>query len=156
MPRKQNREGKMPYALRQVEAGATVAKVARKMGVSTATYYAWKKRYGGFGVGNQRKLRQIQEEVCRLEQLVAALSQDKQMLQEAVSKKWTARQKARAGGQDASFFRCQRATYLRSIAFGSQYAALQAAVPGLHTRPRNNAATFWLLAGAARRSTEPS
>ena len=87
MQRKQNSEDKIVYALRQVEAGATVAEVTRKMGVSTATYYAWKKRYGGFGVSELRKLKQLEEEVRRLKQLVADLSLDKHMLQEVVAKK---------------------------------------------------------------------
>ena len=43
------------YAQRQVEAGATVAEGTRKMGLSTATFYAWKKRYGGFGISELRK-----------------------------------------------------------------------------------------------------
>ena len=77
MQRKQNSEEKIVYALRQVEAGATVAEVTRKMGVSTATFYAWKKRYGGIGVSELRKLKQ----------LVADLSLDKHMLQEVVAKK---------------------------------------------------------------------
>ena len=87
MQRKQNSEDKIVYALRQVEAGATVAEVTRKTGVSTATYYAWKKRYGGFGVSELRKLEQLEEEVRRLKQLVADLSLDKHMLQEVVAKK---------------------------------------------------------------------
>ena len=64
-----------------------MAEVTRYMGVSTATFYAWKKRYGGFGLSDLRKLKQLEEEVRRLKQLVADLSLDKHMLQEVVAKK---------------------------------------------------------------------
>lgn len=57
------------------------------MGVSEKTFYAWKKKYGGMGVPELRKLRQLEEENRKLKQLVADLSLDKVMLQDVLSKK---------------------------------------------------------------------
>ena len=87
MPRKGHTEEQIIAALRQVEAGARVAEVCRKTGVSEATYYLWKRQYAGMGVSELRELRQLREENGRLKRLVADLSMDRQILQEIVSKK---------------------------------------------------------------------
>jgi putative transposase len=57
------------------------------MGVSEATFYNWKKKYGGLGPSELKRLRQLEEENRKLKQLVADLSLDKAMLQEVVAKK---------------------------------------------------------------------
>lgn len=57
------------------------------MGVSQATFFNWKKKYGGLGVPELRKLRQLEEENAQLKKLVADLSLDKQMLQDVIKKK---------------------------------------------------------------------
>lgn len=75
-------------ALRQAEAGTAVAQVCRKLGVSQATFYRWKKLYGGLGVPELRELRQLRDENRRLKQLVADLSLDKTILQESLKRKW--------------------------------------------------------------------
>jgi putative transposase len=67
--------------------GTTVAEVCRKMGISEATYYNWEKKYGGLGVSELRRLKQLEEENRQLKKLVADLSLDKQMLQDVLSKK---------------------------------------------------------------------
>jgi putative transposase len=72
--------------LRQAEAGTTVDEICRKLGVTQATFYRWKKKYAGMGVSELRRLRQVEEENRKLEQLVADLSLDKHMLQEIVRK----------------------------------------------------------------------
>ena len=61
--------------------------ICRKMGISQATFYAWRKKFGGLGVAELRRLRQLEEENRRLKQLVADLSLDKVMLQDVLSKK---------------------------------------------------------------------
>jgi putative transposase len=63
-----------------------VWEVCRKLGVSEATYYRWKKRYGSLGVSELRELRQLREENRKLKGLVADLSLDKSILQEALRK----------------------------------------------------------------------
>lgn len=79
-------EQQIVFALKQAEAGTRVDEICRKMGVSEATYYNWKKRYGGLGITELRQLRQLQEENARLKQIVADLSLDKQMLQDVLKK----------------------------------------------------------------------
>lgn len=80
-------EEQIAFALRQAESGTVVAEVCRKMGVSEATFYNWKKKYGGLGVSELRRLKQLEEENARLKRMVADLSLDKQMLQEVIQKK---------------------------------------------------------------------
>jgi putative transposase len=58
------------------------------MGISEATFYNWKKRFGGMGVTELRRLRQLEEENQRLKRLVADLSLDKEMLQDVIRKKF--------------------------------------------------------------------
>jgi putative transposase len=81
-------EAQIIFALKQSETGVAVAEVCRKMGISEATFYNWKKKYGGLGVSELRKLRQLEEENRHLKQLVADLSLDKQMLQDVLKKKF--------------------------------------------------------------------
>jgi len=80
-------EQQIAYALKQVEQGVSAAEVCGKMGRSTASIYAWKKKYEGMGVAELRRVRQVEDENRRLKQLVADLTLDKQMLQELLAKK---------------------------------------------------------------------
>lgn len=80
-------EEQIAYALKQAELGIAVSEVCRKLGVSEATFYNWKKKYGGLGPSELKRLRQLEEENRKLKQLVADLSLDKAMLQEVVAKK---------------------------------------------------------------------
>jgi len=75
-------------ALRQAEAGTPVAEICRKLEVTETTFYRWRKKYGGLGVSELRELKQLKEENRKLKQLVADLSLDKSLLQEALRKKW--------------------------------------------------------------------
>jgi len=80
-------EEQIAFALKQAELGTAVGKICRKMGVSEATFYNWKKKYGGLGPSELKRLRQLEEENRKLKQLVADLSLDKALLQEVVAKK---------------------------------------------------------------------
>ena len=80
-------EAQIAFALRQAEQGTRVEEVCRKLGISPATFYSWKKQYGGMGVSELRRLKQLEEENRQLKQLVADLSLDKQMLQDVIKKK---------------------------------------------------------------------
>ncbi|WP_430735388.1 IS3 family transposase [Halodesulfovibrio aestuarii] len=75
------------FALRQAETETRVKEVCRKMGISEATFYNWKKKYGGLRVIELRRLKQLEEENRQLKKLVADLSLDKQMLQDVLNKK---------------------------------------------------------------------
>ena len=70
-----------------VGAGFAVEEITRKMGVSEATFYRWKKKFGGMGIAELRRLRQLEDENRKLKNLVADLSLDKAMLQDVLSKK---------------------------------------------------------------------
>ena len=87
MPKKGHSEEQIVAALKRYESGEKVADICRKMGVSQAAFYTWKKQYAGMGVQELRELRQLREENGRLKRLVADLSLDRQILQEIVSKK---------------------------------------------------------------------
>jgi putative transposase len=78
------------YALRQAEAGTAVTEIVRKLGVSEATFYAWKKKFGTMGTAEIRELRQLREENAKLKRIVADLSLDKTMLQDVISKNGSA------------------------------------------------------------------
>ncbi len=80
-------EAQIAFALKQAELGTKVEEVCRKLGVSEATFYNWKKKYGGVGPSELRRMRQLEEENAKLKRLVADLSLDKVMLQDVLSKK---------------------------------------------------------------------
>ena len=80
-------EEQIAFALRQAESGTAVEEMCRKLGVTQATFYRWKKKFAGMGVSEVRKLKQLEEENRKLKQLVADLSLDRAMLQEVLSKK---------------------------------------------------------------------
>lgn len=80
-------EQQIAFALKQVELGTSVEEVCRKLGISDATFYNWRKKYGGLGPSELRRLRQLEEENTKLKRLVADLSLDKAMLQDVLSKK---------------------------------------------------------------------
>jgi putative transposase len=87
MKRSKFTESQIVFALQQAETGVAVAEVCRKLGVSEATFYNWKKKFSGLGPTELRRLRQLEEENSRLKQIVADLSLDKQMLQDVLKKK---------------------------------------------------------------------
>jgi putative transposase len=74
--------------LREQEAGASTADVCRKHGVSSATFYKWKSKFGGLEVSDARRLRSLEEENRRLKKLLADSMLDNAMLKEIASKKW--------------------------------------------------------------------
>ncbi|SJN48163.1 Mobile element protein [Sphingobacterium sp. JB170] len=81
-------ESQIVFALKQSETGVKVEEVCRKMGISEATFYNWKKKFGGLGITELRSLRQLEEENSQLKKLVADLSLDKQILQDVLKKKF--------------------------------------------------------------------
>lgn len=73
---------------RQAESGTPVVEITRKMEMSEATFYRWKKKVAGLGISELRRLKQLEDENRRLKRLVADLTLDKQMLQDVLSKKF--------------------------------------------------------------------
>jgi len=84
MPKKEHTEEQIISALRHYEGGEKTADFCRKLGVSQATFYLWKKQYAGL---SGQELRELREENGRLKRIVADLTLDRQILQEIVSKK---------------------------------------------------------------------
>ena len=86
MANKGHTEEQILRALRQAEGGTRVADICREHGVSEATFYVWKKKYGSLALNELRELRQLREENAKLKRLVADLSLDQHILQEIVQK----------------------------------------------------------------------
>ena len=81
-------EEQITYALKhRADAGTPVADVCRQLGVSEASFYHWRKKYGELGVSGMREVRQLREERARLKGLVADLTLDKHILGEVLRKK---------------------------------------------------------------------
>lgn len=80
-------EEQIAFALKQAELGTPVEEICRKMGISDATFYNWRKKYGGLGPSELKRLKQLEEENGKLKRLVADLSLDKAMLQDVLSRK---------------------------------------------------------------------
>jgi putative transposase len=77
--------------LREQEAGAKTADVCRKYGISSATFYKWKARYGGLDVSDAKRLKALEDENSKLKKLLADTMLDNAMLKEIASKNvWSA------------------------------------------------------------------
>ena len=74
--------------LKQAEAGMKTAELCRQQGISSATYYKWKAKYGGLEISEARRLRQLEDENRRLKQMVADLTLDNQALKTVLAKKF--------------------------------------------------------------------
>ena len=113
------------FALRQADGGTAMEEICRKLGVSEAAFYRWKKQFAGMGTVEIRRLKQLEEENTKLKRLVADLSLDKTMLQDVLRKDGEARGSARCGGRAARRLPGQPAAGL----FGDGVWALVAPLP---------------------------
>lgn len=75
------------YCLTQAQAGVPITELVRKYGISQQTFYRWKAQYGEMSPSEVKEMQQLREENSRLKKLVADLSLDKQILQDALRKK---------------------------------------------------------------------
>ena len=87
MRRSKFTDAQIAFVLHQAEEGTSVEEVCRKAGISTATFYTWKKKYGGLMPSEMKRLKQLEEENARLKRIVADLSLDKEMLQDGIKRK---------------------------------------------------------------------
>ena len=74
--------------LREQEAGAATADICRKHGISSATFYKWKAKYGGLEVSDAKRLKALEDENAKLKKLLAEQMLDAAALRELLSKKW--------------------------------------------------------------------
>ena len=74
--------------LKQQESGRTTAEVCREAGISSATFYSWKAKFGGMSVSEAQRLRQLEAENAKLRRVVADLTLDNVALKDVLSKKW--------------------------------------------------------------------
>ena len=88
MKRSRFTEEQIIAVLREQEAGVATAEVCRKHGVSSATFYAWKAKYGGLDVSQARRLKALEEENARLKKLLAEAVLDNAVLRDVTAKKW--------------------------------------------------------------------
>ncbi len=88
MKRKRYTVEQIVAAVKQHELGTPAQDIIRKLGIAEATFYRWKKQYGGLEPSQVRELQQLREENAKLKKLVADLSLDKVMLQDINRKKW--------------------------------------------------------------------
>jgi putative transposase len=86
MSKSKHSEAQIIAALKQIEAGRRVEDVAREVGVSNNTIYAWKAKFGGMDVSEAQRLRSLEDENSRLKRLVADLSLDREMLKAVIRK----------------------------------------------------------------------
>ncbi len=80
-------EEKIIKILRESEAGKKVVDICREYGISDATFYKWRSKYGGMDVSDAKRLKQLEDENRRLKKLLADTMLDKQILQDIVEKK---------------------------------------------------------------------
>ena len=106
-------EEQIAFALKQAETGTRDGEVCRKMGISEATFYNWKKKFAGLGVTELRRLRQLEDENQRLKKL-ADLSLDKEMLQEVIKISSEAGSEASGGAFSAAGLPYQCPTGMRT------------------------------------------
>jgi putative transposase len=113
-------EQQIASALRQAETGTKVKEIVRQMGITEQTFYRWKRKFGGLGPSELRKLRLLEEETRRLKKLVADLSLDKAMLQEVIEKNYEGRSEAASHRLHEGKLSGQRTSSLPRLVAGSR------------------------------------
>ena len=88
MKRSRFSEEQIIAVLREQEAGVPTAEICRKHGVSSATFYKWKAKFGGLAVSEARRLKTLEDENSRLKRMLAEAVLDNAALRELLGKKW--------------------------------------------------------------------
>jgi len=98
MKRSRFSETQIVSILKEADAGAKVKDLCRKHGISDATYYNWKSKYGGMEASDVKRLKELEEENRRLKQMYAELSLDHKLLKDVIEKSCKASRSTRTGG----------------------------------------------------------
>jgi len=88
MKRSKFSETQIVSILKQQEAGVKVADICREHGISQATFYKWRSKYGGMDASMLRRVKELEQENARLKKMYADVQLDAQILKEALAKKW--------------------------------------------------------------------
>ncbi|GGO37284.1 transposase [Gemmobacter aquaticus] len=88
MKRSKFTEEQIICILREQEAGAKTAELCRRHGISSATFYTWKAKFGGMEVSDAKRLKALEEENARLKRLLAESLLDQAALKDLLSRKW--------------------------------------------------------------------
>ena len=88
MKRSRFSEEQVIAILKQQEGGVSTADVCREYGISSATFYKWKAKFGGLDVSDARKLKALEDENAKLKRLLAEQMLDNAMLKDVASRKW--------------------------------------------------------------------
>lgn len=115
--------------LKEQEAGVRTAEVCRRHGVSSATFYKWKAKFGGLEVSEAKRLRQLEDENAKLKRLLAEAMLDNAMLKEITAKNGDARREAGSGRAPPDGVGDERAAGVRCGRSGSHEHAVSL-VPG--------------------------
>jgi putative transposase len=87
MKRSQYTESQIVGILKEADSGVAVKEICRKYGISDATYYKWKSKYGGLDVSDVRRMRELEAENSKLKRMYADVSLENQALKDLISKK---------------------------------------------------------------------
>lgn len=116
--------------LKEQEAGVPTAEVCRRHGVSSATFYKWKAKFGGLEVSEAKRLRQLEDENAKLKRLLAEAMLDNAMLKEITAKNGDACREAGSGGTSRRSVRGEPAAGVRCSWGGSDDGAVSQSARG--------------------------
>ena len=88
MKQKRYTEAQIIKILKEAESGVPVAELCRKHGMSDASFYTWRRKYGGLDISEAKRLKQLEEENRKLKKLLADTLLEKAALEDVVQKKW--------------------------------------------------------------------